>query len=77
LPPLRLGRFTVDSSVTPARRRIIAEGAPGGGVYFPIEDNIQSVEVLKGRRAIDFYGDDAANGVIVVTTKRASVPRGR
>ena len=44
-------------------------------MFFPTEENIESVEVLKGQRAIDFYGADAANGVIVVSTKHRSVPR--
>src|SRR5690606_34082679 len=31
---------------------------------------IQTIEVLKGPSAVALYGSDAANGVIVITTKR-------
>ena len=75
LDSLRLGRFTVDSSVVPMRRRIAVENALGGAVFFPIDDNIQEIEVVKGPRAALFYGDSAANGVIIVTSKQRSVPR--
>ncbi len=36
-------------------------------------NNIETVEVLKGPSAVALYGSDAANGVIVITSKRGQV----
>ena len=33
--------------------------------------DIESVEVFKGAKAIEIYGEDARNGVIVITSKKA------
>ncbi len=33
-------------------------------------DDIASIEVLKGKEATELYGEDAANGVLLITTKR-------
>ena len=38
--------------------------------------SIETIEVLKGPSAIAIYGSDAANGVIVVTTKHGRASRG-
>jgi TonB-dependent SusC/RagA subfamily outer membrane receptor len=38
-------------------------------------ENIASIEVLKGPRGIELYGEGAHNGVILITTKRKA--RGR
>jgi TonB-dependent SusC/RagA subfamily outer membrane receptor len=42
--------------------------------YTLLEDlngiDIESVEVIKGAAAMKFYGADARNGVIIITTKR-------
>jgi TonB-linked SusC/RagA family outer membrane protein len=40
-------------------------------------NEIESIEVVKGPSAATLYGTDAANGVIVVTTKRGQVGRPR
>lgn len=39
-------------------------------------DDIESMTVLKGANAAAIYGSDASNGVIVITTKKASKKRG-
>lgn len=39
-------------------------------------DEIESMEVLKGANASALYGSDAANGVILITTKKASKKKG-
>lgn len=39
-------------------------------------DDIESMEVLKGANAAALYGADAANGVILITTKKASKAKG-
>ncbi|WP_157482667.1 hypothetical protein [Geofilum rubicundum] len=36
--------------------------------------NIKSLRVLKGQSAIDQYGEEGKNGVVVVTTKRGTAP---
>lgn len=39
-------------------------------------DEIENIEVLKGANASALYGSDAANGVILITTKKAKAKRG-
>lgn len=36
--------------------------------------NVKSVRVLKGEKALEKYGPDAKNGVVVITTKRGTPP---
>jgi len=38
-------------------------------------DQISSVQVIKGRAALKQYGPDASYGVVVITTKSAVAPR--
>lgn len=46
---------------------IIVDGIPGG---MPTSENIETVTVLKDAASAAIYGSRAANGVILVTTKR-------
>lgn len=39
-------------------------------------DDIESIEVLKGANAAALYGSDAANGVILITTRKATNKKG-
>lgn len=39
-------------------------------------DDIESIEVLKGANASALYGSDAANGVILITTRKATKKQG-
>ncbi|MDR0413480.1 MAG: SusC/RagA family TonB-linked outer membrane protein [Dysgonamonadaceae bacterium] len=39
-------------------------------------DEIESIEVLKGANASALYGSDAANGVVLITTKKARAKKG-
>ena len=39
-------------------------------------DEIEDIEVLKGANASALYGSDAANGVVLITTKKASAKKG-
>ena len=39
-------------------------------------DDIESIEVLKGANAAALYGSDAANGVILITTRKATKKSG-
>ncbi len=36
--------------------------------------NVESIRVLKGQSAIDQYGEEGKNGVVVITTKRGTPP---
>lgn len=43
--------------------------------YLEIPDyNVQSVRVIKGEKAIERYGPEAKNGVVIITTKRGTPP---
>ncbi len=40
-----------------------------------IEDyNVQSVRVIKGKKAIELYGDRGKNGVVIITSKNGATP---
>ncbi len=56
------------------RPRLFGSGPGDTDPSSPLNDinvnNIESIEVVKGPSAATLYGTDAANGVIVVTTKR-------
>ncbi len=36
--------------------------------------NVKSVRVVKGEKAIEKFGPDAKNGVVIITTKRGTPP---
>ena len=75
LDSMKLGHYTVDSSVTPHRARITAAGVvPGGQIFFPMYDNIENIEIIKGANAALQYGEEAAAGVIIVNTKKRTAP---
>ncbi len=48
----------------------IIDGVPGGGLNDINPNDIESVSVLKDASAASIYGARAANGVILITTKR-------
>jgi TonB-linked SusC/RagA family outer membrane protein len=48
----------------------------GSGISDLNPDDIESMSVLKGPNAAALYGSRAANGVILITTKKGSVNRG-
>lgn len=48
----------------------------GNAASFISPDDIESIEVLKGANAAALYGSDAANGVILITTKKATAKQG-
>ncbi len=49
---------------------IVIDGLPGGSVTALSPDDIESMEVLKDASASAIYGSRAANGVLLITTKR-------
>ena len=50
----------------------VVDGVPTGGVNFVAPDDVESTTVLKDAAAASIYGARAANGVIVITTKKGA-----
>lgn len=48
---------------------IVIDGIPGGDLKNIDNNDIESIDILKGGAAAAIYGSRAANGVIIVTTK--------
>lgn len=49
---------------------VVIDGLPGGSVTALSPDDIESIEVLKDASASSIYGSRAANGVVLITTKK-------
>ncbi|MBX3255518.1 MAG: TonB-dependent receptor [Chitinophagaceae bacterium] len=49
---------------------VIIDGVPAGGLNSVNPNDIESIEVLKDASASAIYGTRAANGVVIVTTRR-------
>ncbi|MCU7551160.1 TonB-dependent receptor [Chitinophagaceae bacterium LB-8] len=61
------GASTLNSSQSPF---YVIDGVPGADISAIAPDDIASIDVLKDAAATAIYGNRAANGVIMVTTKR-------
>lgn len=61
------GASTLNSSQSPF---YVIDGVPGADISVIAPDDIASIDVLKDAAATAIYGNRAANGVIMVTTKR-------
>ena len=63
------------SSVRTKQPRYIIDGVPSSGFEDGDLDmnEIQSVEVLKGKKATAIYGSRGADGIILITTKKSSI----
>lgn len=48
----------------------VIDGVPGGGLNTIAPNDIESIEVLKDASASAIYGSRAANGVVLITTKK-------
>src|SRR5690606_550503 len=48
----------------------VIDGVPGASIDLVAPDDIESIDVLKDASSTAIYGSRAANGVIMVTTKR-------
>src|SRR5690606_33669217 len=48
----------------------VIDGVPGASLSLVAPDDIESIDVLRDASATAIYGSKAANGVIIVTTKR-------
>ena len=54
---------------TDKRPLFVIDGVIGNGYKHLKPEDIETIEVLKDQAAIDSYGEEARNGVIVITTK--------
>ncbi|PRY21284.1 iron complex outermembrane receptor protein [Spirosoma oryzae] len=61
------GASTINSSQGPF---YVIDGVPGADISIIAPDDVASIDVLKDAAATAIYGNRAANGVIIVTTKR-------
>ena len=61
------GASTLNSSQGPF---YVIDGVPGADISVIAPDDIATIDVLKDAAATSIYGNRAANGVIMVTTKR-------
>ncbi|HYO21923.1 MAG TPA: SusC/RagA family TonB-linked outer membrane protein, partial [Flavisolibacter sp.] len=61
------GASTLNSSQSPF---YVIDGVPGADIVSVAPDDIASIDVLKDAAATAIYGNRAANGVIMITTKR-------
>ncbi|MEN2412249.1 SusC/RagA family TonB-linked outer membrane protein [Flavobacterium mesophilum] len=66
------GASTLNSSQGPF---YVVDGVPGVDISIIAPDDIVTIDVLKDAAATAIYGNRAANGVIMVTTKRGSKDR--
>lgn len=63
-------------TVNDANPLIIIDGVPAGGLSDVNPNDIESIDVLKDASASAIYGTRAANGVVIVTTKRGKFGEG-
>src|SRR5690606_29735282 len=66
------GVSTLNSSQGPF---YVVDGIPGVDISMISPDDIATIDVLKDAAATAIYGNRAANGVIMVTTKKGSKER--
>jgi TonB-linked SusC/RagA family outer membrane protein len=55
----------------------IVDGIRTGGIDYLAPSDIESVEILKDAASAAIYGSDAANGVVLITTKKGSKGAGQ
>lgn len=53
----------------------VIDGIPGLDISMVAPDDIESIDVLRDATATAIYGSKAANGVIIITTKKGSLGR--
>lgn len=66
------GVASINASQSPL---VVIDGIPGGDMRALIQEDIESIDVLKDASAGAIYGTRAAGGVILITTKRAKQGR--
>ena len=62
------GMASINTSRSPL---IVIDGMPGGDIRTLVQEDIQSIDVLKDASAGAIYGTRATGGVILITTKQA------
>jgi TonB-linked SusC/RagA family outer membrane protein len=73
VPSIRvLGTGTIND----ADPLIVIDGVPSGGLNDVNSNDIASIEILKDASASAIYGSRAANGVVLITTKKGSYDGG-
>lgn len=55
----------------------VIDGIPGVDISMVAPDDIESIDVLRDATATAIYGSKAANGVIIINTKRGKAGQGR
>jgi TonB-linked SusC/RagA family outer membrane protein len=68
------GMASVNTSRAPL---VVIDGMPGGDIRSVVQEDIQSVDILKDAGAGAIYGTRATGGVILITTKQAQEGRMR
>jgi TonB-linked SusC/RagA family outer membrane protein len=62
------GMASVNTSRAPL---VVIDGMPGGDIRSVVQEDIQSIDILKDAGASAIYGTRATGGVILITTKQA------
>jgi TonB-linked SusC/RagA family outer membrane protein len=62
------GMASVNTSRAPL---VVIDGMPGGDIRSVVQEDIQSIDILKDAAAGAIYGTRATGGVILITTKKA------
>ncbi|MDR0412553.1 MAG: SusC/RagA family TonB-linked outer membrane protein [Dysgonamonadaceae bacterium] len=62
------GMASLENSRSPL---VVIDGMPGGDIRSVVQEDIQSIDILKDASAGAIYGTRATGGVILITTKRA------
>jgi TonB-dependent starch-binding outer membrane protein SusC len=68
------GASTINSPQGPF---YVIDGVPGADIAVIAPDDVASIDILKDASATAIYGNKAANGVIIVTTKRGKKGQGQ
>lgn len=64
------GASTIRSGAEASEPYYVIDGVPGVSLSLIAPDDIESIDVLRDASATAIYGSKAANGVIIVTTKK-------
>ena len=71
------GPSTIRSDASAQQPFYVIDGVPGASIDLLAPADIESIDVLKDASSTAIYGSRAANGVIIVTTKRAKLGQAR
>ena len=66
------GASTIRSDAGAMEPYYVIDGIPGASLSLVAPDDIESIDVLRDASATAIYGSKAANGVIIVTTKKGN-----